>query len=126
MSRKLEERSGDVKVANFKSVLSNKSLKFELALTSAFFLGINKGKNVASAFFMLFFLNLFYLFFCQCIDISLCMDLLFETKRSFKLTIVLLMQVIVKVWNRKNNCRYIWTEREFMQTMDDIHAFKVS
>nr|XP_034307338.1 kinesin-like protein unc-104 [Crassostrea gigas] len=80
LSRKLEERSGDVKVANFKSVLSNKSLKFELALTSAFFLGINKGKNV----------------------------------------------VIVKVWNRKNNCRYIWTEREFMQTMDDIHAFKIN
>lgn len=33
--------------------------------------------------------------------------------------------VIVKVWNRKNNCRYIWTENEFVRAMDDINEFKI-
>lgn len=56
----------------------------------------------------------------------LCQRMVAKFKNSFKLTSALLMQVIVKVWNRKNNCRYIWTENEFMQTMDDINAFKVS
>ncbi|XP_065936902.1 uncharacterized protein [Magallana gigas] len=33
--------------------------------------------------------------------------------------------VIVKIWNRKNNCRYIWTENEFVRAMDDINEFKI-
>uniref|UniRef100_A0A8W8LM02 Kinesin motor domain-containing protein n=1 Tax=Magallana gigas TaxID=29159 RepID=A0A8W8LM02_MAGGI len=79
LRRKLIKRAEEVKEANFKAVLSNKPLVFSLALTSAYFLGLNEESNV----------------------------------------------VIVKIWNRKSNCRYIWTENEFVRAMDDIYEFKI-
>lgn len=78
LRRKIIKRDEEVKEANFKAVLSNKPLVFSLALTTAYFLGIQDESNV----------------------------------------------VIVKVWNRSNNCRYIWNEDKFLREMDYIYAFK--
>lgn len=79
LRRKIIKRGEEVREANFKAVLSNKPLVFSLALTAAYFLGINDESNV----------------------------------------------VIIKVWNRSNNCRYIWNEDKFLRKMDYIYEFKI-
>ncbi|XP_065938619.1 uncharacterized protein [Magallana gigas] len=79
LRRKIIKRGEEVREANFKAVLSNKPLVFSLALTAAYFLGINDESNV----------------------------------------------VIIKVWNRSNDCRYIWNEDKFLRKMDYIYEFKI-
>lgn len=48
LRRKIIKRGEEVKEANFKAVLSNKPLVFSLALTAAYFLGINDESNVVN------------------------------------------------------------------------------
>lgn len=48
LRRKIIKRGEEVREANFKAVLSNKPLVFSLALTAAYFLGINDESNVVN------------------------------------------------------------------------------